>query len=97
MLDIFSMLQCSYCTPDQNLELFSLSQSETEVGTRINQGIIYCLDCTRFYIIRDEIVFLSQDGLRDQQDEINFLLTWQEQLPDKIIYQARPYNLDSFN
>ena len=58
MLDIFSMLRCPYCEPDQTLHLLPLVQSQTEQGMRINQGIIFCAHCNRYYIIKDEIAFL---------------------------------------
>ena len=78
MLDIFSMLRCPYCESDQTLHLLPIVQSQTEQGVKINQGIIFCTRCNRYYIIKDEIAFLSQDHLRDKNDELLFLRTWRE-------------------
>jgi uncharacterized protein YbaR (Trm112 family) len=94
MLEIFDLLQCPYCAPKNTLELIPLEQTKTDVGTRINQGLIYCSSCSRFYMIKDEIVFLSQDYLRDKDDEMSFLRTWQDKIEDRILYAAKPYNLD---
>ncbi len=84
MLDVFSMLYCPYCEPDQTLQLLPIIQSQTEQGMRINQGIIFCIRCYRYYIIKDEITFLSQDHLRDRKDELLFLRTSWPGLEEKL-------------
>ena len=93
MLDMFSMLLCLYCAPKETLELYPLLSSENDIGTRINQGIIYCNSCKRFYMIKDEILYLSLDKLREKEDELSFLQEYKSDLPEKIIFEAKPYNL----
>ena len=94
MLDIFSMLLCLYCEPDETLELFPLLSSEIEGNkTRIHEGVIFCKQCKRFYMIKDEILYLSPDGIREKEEELDFLNKWKPDLPEVIIYSAKPYNL----
>ena len=94
MLDIFSMLLCLYCEPDETLELHSLLSSELENGkTRIHEGIIFCKECKRFYMIKDEILYLSPDHIREKDEELKFLNKWKFDIPEEIIYTARPWSL----
>ena len=73
MLDILNLLYCLYCAPKESLELFPLQTTEDKEGVRVNQGCLYCTSCTRFYIIKDEILYLSQDNLREKEEELDFL------------------------
>ena len=87
---------CPYCgeePPNPRLKLYSLSTSDHPNGTRIHHGVIYCEGCTRFYMIHDEILYMSGDNLRDQQSELEFLTKWQNELPDIITKQSKPHNL----
>lgn len=96
MLDILNLLTCLYCAPKESLEFYPLQITESEEGVRVNQGCLYCTSCTRFYIIKDEILYLSQDNLREKDDELDFLQDYQHDLPEKIVFESRPWNLTSF-
>lgn len=93
MLDIFSMLLCLYCEPDDTLDIISLLSSDVKDGTRIHEGILYCKDCQRFYMIKDEILFLSLDNIREKEEELSFLSKWKSDLPENIVYTCKPWNL----
>lgn len=93
MLDILNLLYCLYCAPKESLELFPLQTTEDKEGVRVNQGCLYCTSCTRFYIIKDEILYLSQDNLREKDEELDFLQEWQTDLPEKVVFQSKPWNL----
>jgi uncharacterized protein YbaR (Trm112 family) len=99
MLDILSLLVCIYCAPKESLELFPLQvtessgSSESSGDVRIHQGCLYCTSCSRYYIIRDEILYLCQDNLREKEEELDFLQEWQSDLPEKIIFESKPWNL----
>lgn len=95
MLDILELLYCLYCAPEDSLEFFPLQITESESGVRVNQGCLYCTSCTRFYIIKDEILYLSQDNLREKDEELDFLQDWQADLPEKIVFKSKPWNLAS--
>ena len=87
------MLLCIYCEPEKTLELIPLLSSEIDKETRIHEGIIFCSECHRFYMIKDEILYLSPDNIREQDEELIFLSKWKSDLPEKIIYASKPYNL----
>ena len=93
MLDILNLLYCLYCAPKESLEFFPLQITEGTEGVRINQGCLYCNSCRRFYIIRDEILYLSQDNLREKEEELEFLQEWQVDLPEKVVFDSKPWNL----
>ena len=93
MVDILNLLYCLYCAPKESLELFPLQTTEYKEGVRVNQGCLYCTSCTRFYIIKDEILYLSQDNLRQKDEELDFLQEWQTDLPEKVVFQSKPWNL----
>ena len=69
MESLFPMLMCPYCgerPPNPQLELHKLRTSEIkDHGTRIHEGVVYCKGCTRYYSIRDEILFMSLDRIRE--------------------------------
>ncbi|MHA1992572.1 MAG: hypothetical protein ACW981_11105 [Candidatus Hodarchaeales archaeon] len=90
------MLMCPYCgeePPIPKLQLHSLKSSQIKHGTRIHYGTIYCEGCTRFWMIQDEILYMSTDNIRNKDKELDFLKEWQKSLPDYIIEQAKPHNL----
>ena len=92
------MLICPYCgedPPNPRLKLHRLKTTEIKHGIRINEGVIYCEECSRFYTIRDEILFMSRDDLRDKNKELDFLKKWQDELPKYIYSESKPYNLNS--
>jgi uncharacterized protein YbaR (Trm112 family) len=87
---------CPYCgekPPIPKLQLHTLKSSEIKHGTRIHNGIIYCEGCVRFWMINDEILYMSTDNIRDKKKELDFLKVWQNELPKYVIEQAKPYNL----
>lgn len=96
---VFELLMCHYCGEDQSLiaplELHELQTSNTPHGLRINQGIIFCRSCKRFYMIKDEIICMPLDNDRNKEQELEFLRRWQDQLPEYITKSARPYNLET--
>ena len=96
MLDVLSLLLCLYCGPKETLEIYPLQTTESEDGVRIHQGCLYCSSCKRYYIIKDEILYLSQDNLREKEEELEFLQEWQSDLPEKIVFKGEPWNLTTY-
>ena len=62
-------------------------------GDVIKEGILFCSRCGRYYPISDEIPVMLPDGLRDNREDIAFLEKWAKRLPDKILYEGKPFNL----
>ena len=59
----------------------------------IEEGALYCTDCTRFYPIIEEIPIMLPDELRDKDQDMDFLKNNEDNLPEKIIKQAAPWHL----
>ena len=78
------------CPMDKHYPLDLLVFEENE---EVEEGMIICPKCTRWYPIRDEIPELLPDELRNEKDELLFLRKWKEQTPQKIILEGKPFNL----
>jgi uncharacterized protein len=83
------------------LELFELNSrsaacddSKQEQGASvIEEGILYCGRCSRFYPIIDEIPIMLPDELRDRESDLKFLQKWRDRIPNKVISDPRPYHI----
>jgi len=71
------------------LELFEINEKDNIVS----EGALFCLKCSRFYPIIEEIPIMLPDELRDKKQEIEFLKKYKETLPEKIITKANPWHL----
>jgi len=85
------MMNILACPIDKNhpLELFEINQK----GDIISEGALFCPKCDRFYPIIEEIPIMLPDELRDKKQEIEFLKTNKDKLPEKIITNANPWHL----
>ncbi len=85
------MMDILACPIDKHspLEIFE-SNSKDDV---VIEGALYCTDCSRFYPIIEEIPIMLPDELRDKKQEIEFLKTNKDNLPEKIITKANPWHL----
>jgi uncharacterized protein YbaR (Trm112 family) len=85
------MLDILACPLDKHhpLEIFEVD-SRDEI---VLEGALYCIKCSRFYPIIEEIPIMLPDELRDKKQDINFLQKNQKKLPEKIIKQASPWHL----
>ncbi|MBM3896696.1 MAG: Trm112 family protein [Thaumarchaeota archaeon] len=85
------MLDILACPLDKHhpLEIFEVD-SRDEI---VLEGALYCIKCSRFYPIIEEIPIMLPDELRDKKQDIEFLQKNQKKLPEKIINQASPWHL----
>jgi len=85
------MMDMLVCPIDKHfpLEIFEVKSKEESV----EEGVLYCTQCSRFYPIIEEIPILLPDNLRDKKQDMDFLKNHQEKLPEKIIKQASPWHL----
>ena len=86
-----TMMDILACPIDKNhpLELFEIKEKDNVVS----EGALFCLKCSRFYPIIEEIPIMLPDELRDKKQELQFLKTNKDYLPEKIISQANPWHL----
>ena len=88
-----SMLDILACPMDKHypLELFQII-SEDQI---VKEGVLFCTNCSRYYLITDEIPIMLPDELREKQKnlDIEFLKKWRNKLPEKIIKEGNPWHL----
>ena len=79
------------CPIDKNhpLELFEINEKDNIVS----EGALFCLKCSRFFRIIEEIPIMLPDELRDKKQEMEFLKKYKDTLPEKIITKANPWHL----
>ncbi len=84
------MLDILACPIDKHypLELFEL-----QLKDEIEEGVLYCEKCGRYYPIIDGIPVMLPDELRERQRDIDFLIRWDGKLPDKVLRQGNPWHL----
>ena len=85
MLDILACPMCKH----HPLESFELDL-KNEI---IEEGALFCVSCSRFYPIIDEIPIMLPDELRNKEQDIEFLKKNKDTLSDKIILHGKPWHL----
>jgi uncharacterized protein len=76
------------------LELYEINtRKESDISQEviIEEGILYCIKCKRFFPITDEIPIMLPDELRDRDQDLKFLQKWRDRIPEMIINDPRPY------
>ena len=61
--------------------------------SEIEEGIIHCEKCARWYPIIETIPQMLPDDLREEDAEIAFLKKWKAKIPKKIVEAGKPFNL----
>ena len=86
-----TMMDILACPIDKHypLELFDINKK----GNIIYEGALFCIKCSRFYPIIEEIPIMLPDELRNKKQEIEFLKNYKDKLPEKIITKANPWHL----
>jgi uncharacterized protein len=59
----------------------------------IEEGILFCNSCSRFYPIVEEIPIILPDELRDKNKDLELMKKWSNSLPEKIVNEALPWHL----
>ncbi len=59
----------------------------------IEEGLLFCNSCLRFYPIVEEIPIILPDELRDKEKDLLLLKKWSKILPEKIVKDSLPYHL----
>jgi uncharacterized protein YbaR (Trm112 family) len=61
--------------------------------SEIEEGVIYCEKCSRWYPIIETIPQMLPDELREKENEIGFLKKWESKLQSDIKERGNPFNL----
>ena len=59
----------------------------------IEEGILFCNNCSRFYPIVEEIPILLPDNLREKNKDLEILMRWADHLPEKVTKNAVPWHI----
>ncbi|HMF30952.1 MAG TPA: Trm112 family protein [Candidatus Lokiarchaeia archaeon] len=59
----------------------------------VEQGLLRCTQCQRWYPIVETIPQMLPDNLRNEKRELEFLTTWQDRLPEDIPTGGFPFHL----
>ena len=61
--------------------------------SEIEEGVIFCEKCSRWYPIVETIPQMLPDDLREENIEKSFLRNWESKLPQQITEEGKPFNL----
>ena len=61
--------------------------------SEVEEGIIHCEKCSRWYPIIETIPQMLPDDLREKDAEIDFLIKWKAKIPKTIVETGKPFNL----
>ena len=69
--------------------------SDTNDGATeiVEEGLLLCRSCLRFYPITEEIPIILPDELRDKKKDLEFLKTWIESIPNDLLKNLKPWTL----
>jgi len=71
----------------------SISEMNKEPSEIVEEGLLLCRTCLRFYPITEEIPIILPDELRDKKKDIAFLKTWNESIPIDLLKNLKPWTL----
>lgn len=84
------MIDMLACPIDKHYPLELLVVREKK---EVDEGVLRCEMCSRFYPIIDGIPILLPDELRDKKQDIEFLERNAGALPEKVTGRAQPWHL----
>ncbi|WXG45369.1 MAG: Trm112 family protein [Candidatus Atabeyarchaeum deiterrae] len=61
--------------------------------TEIEEGLIICGKCQRWYPVIETIPHMLPDDLRNVDEDIAFLKRWSNKLPQSVLNEGKPFNL----
>jgi uncharacterized protein YbaR (Trm112 family) len=59
----------------------------------VQEGLLLCKSCNRFYPITEEIPIILPDELRDKKKDIEFLKKWKDSIPNELLISLKPWTL----
>jgi uncharacterized protein YbaR (Trm112 family) len=71
----------------------SVSELDPESSEIVEEGLLLCRTCLRFYPITEEIPIILPDELRDKKKDMEFLKKWNEAIPDDLLKNLKPWTI----
>ena len=62
----------------------------------IEEGIMICKKCNRWFPIIQTIPQMLPDGLRKEKPEKEFLQKWKDNIEEEILLKAIPFNIKNY-
>lgn len=60
-------------------------------SSMVEEGVLLCNACHRFYPIIEEIPIILPDELRDKKKDIDFLSKWRKSIPEDLFINLKPW------
>ena len=71
----------------------SVSELDMESSEIVEEGLLLCRTCLRFYPITEEIPIILPDELRDKKKDLEFLKTWNGAIPNDLLKNLKPWTI----
>jgi uncharacterized protein YbaR (Trm112 family) len=84
---LMDILACPICK-HHPLELMVFDEKE-----EIEQGMLVCNSCGRWYPIIETIPHMLPDDLRERREDTEFLEKWKGKVPESVLMEGKPVNL----
>jgi uncharacterized protein YbaR (Trm112 family) len=84
---LLEILACPICK-HHPLELKVFEEKE-----EIEEGILLCAECGRWYPIIESIPHMLPDDLRDEKEDTDFLFKWKKNIPEAILKEGKPFKI----
>ncbi|WXG41285.1 MAG: Trm112 family protein [Candidatus Freyarchaeum deiterrae] len=81
----------SSLTPELNLDIHLLNW--LLYRAEVEEGVILCDKCGRWYPVIETIPHMLPDDLREAKDDKAFLEKWKDKIPKKVLNEGKPFNL----
>lgn len=62
-------------------------------GEEIEEGILTCPECGRWYPIKETIPHMLPDELREEREDRDFLMKWKAEVQEGVLRSGKPFNL----
>jgi uncharacterized protein YbaR (Trm112 family) len=84
---LLEILACPMCKHHPlELKIFNEKQE-------IEEGVLICEGCGRWYPIIETIPHMLPDDLREEKEDRDFLKKWKKELPEGVLEEGKPFNL----
>jgi uncharacterized protein YbaR (Trm112 family) len=85
---LMDILACPICK-SHPLELIVFTEKD-----EIDEGVLLCGRCGRWYPIIETIPRMLPDDLRDATEDRGFLEKWKPHLPEGVLKGGKPFSLE---
>ena len=85
---LMEILACPICK-HHPLDLHVFEEKEDE----IEEGVLVCSNCDRWYPIIETIPHMLPDDLREEKDDLEFMKKFKDRIPKETTEKGKPFHL----